>query len=71
MSRVAMCEVRSKEKKAKNKPPKKKYNDHQHKKMNYDKPHLMSNEKRSPSNGHNGQLVHWWLLMHSGSSNVE
>jgi hypothetical protein len=28
--------------------------------------HLMSNEKRSPSSAQNGQLVHWWLLVHSG-----
>jgi len=23
-------------------------------------------KKRSPSSGQNGQLVHWWLLVHSG-----
>ncbi len=23
-------------------------------------------KKRNPSSGHNGQLVHWWLLIHSG-----
>jgi hypothetical protein len=23
-------------------------------------------KKRSPSKGQNGQLVHWWLLIHSG-----
>jgi hypothetical protein len=23
-------------------------------------------KKRSPSIGQNGQLVHWWLLVHSG-----
>jgi hypothetical protein len=22
--------------------------------------------KRNPSSGQNGQLVHWWLLIHSG-----
>jgi hypothetical protein len=22
-------------------------------------------EKHNPSNGQNGQLVHWWLLVHS------
>jgi hypothetical protein len=31
-------------------------------------------KKRNPSSGQNGQLVHWWLLVHSGparaSSNV-
>jgi hypothetical protein len=24
-------------------------------------------KKRSPSSGQNGQLVHWWLLVHSAS----
>jgi hypothetical protein len=23
-------------------------------------------KKSSPSSGQNGQLVHWWLLVHSG-----
>jgi hypothetical protein len=23
-------------------------------------------KKRNPSGGQNGQLVHWWLLIHSG-----
>jgi hypothetical protein len=23
-------------------------------------------KKRTPSGGQNGQLVHWWLLVHSG-----
>jgi len=23
-------------------------------------------KKRNPSGGQNGQLVHWWLLFHSG-----
>jgi hypothetical protein len=25
-------------------------------------------KKRSPSYGQNGQLVHWWLLLHSGNT---
>ncbi len=25
-------------------------------------------KKRDPSSGQNGQLVHWWLLVHSGPS---
>jgi hypothetical protein len=25
-------------------------------------------KKRNPSSGQNGQLVHWWLLIHSGPS---
>jgi hypothetical protein len=24
-------------------------------------------KKRNPSSGQNGQLVHWWLLIHSGN----
>jgi hypothetical protein len=27
-------------------------------------------KKRNPSSGQNGQLVHWWLLIHSGPSIV-
>jgi hypothetical protein len=27
-------------------------------------------KKRSPSSGQNGQLVHWWLLVHSGLPQV-
>jgi hypothetical protein len=27
-------------------------------------------KKRSPSSGQNGQLVHWWLLVHSGHMKV-
>jgi hypothetical protein len=25
-------------------------------------------KKRNPSSGQNGQLVHWWLLIHSGQT---
>jgi hypothetical protein len=28
-------------------------------------------KKRNPSSGQNGQLVHWWLLIHSARSNSE
>jgi hypothetical protein len=28
-------------------------------------------KKRNPSSGQNGQLVHWWLLIHSGPWNTE
>jgi hypothetical protein len=28
-------------------------------------------KKRNPSGGQNGQLVHWWLLFHSGRPNVD
>jgi hypothetical protein len=27
-------------------------------------------KKRNPSGGQNGQLVHWWLLIHSGQVNT-
>jgi hypothetical protein len=27
-------------------------------------------KKRSPSSGQNGQLVHWWLPVHSGRTPV-
>jgi hypothetical protein len=27
-------------------------------------------KKRSPSSGQNGQLVHWWLLVHSGPEHL-
>jgi hypothetical protein len=36
--------------------------------MDYDEPHLALNEK-TPSNGQNDQLVHWWLLVHYGQIN--
>ncbi len=66
MSRVAMCEVRSKEKTIKNKPKKKKYNGQQQKEKDSDKPIWCRIKKRSPSSGQNNQLVHWWLLVYSG-----
>jgi hypothetical protein len=28
-------------------------------------------KKRNPSSGQNGQLVHWWLLIHSGRCSVQ
>jgi murein L,D-transpeptidase YafK len=28
-------------------------------------------KKRNPSSGQNDQLVHWWLLIHSGCMNQE
>jgi hypothetical protein len=33
--------------------------------MDCDEPHLRRMKKHSPSNGQNGQLVYWWLLVHS------
>jgi hypothetical protein len=34
--------------------------------MDYDEPHLTSNEKTQPIQWTERQLVHWWLLIHSG-----
>jgi hypothetical protein len=45
---------------------KKKYNGQQQKKMDCHEPHSALNEKCKASSGQNGQLVHWWLLVHSG-----
>jgi hypothetical protein len=48
-------------------PQNKKCSGQQRKEMDCDELHLTSNEKtRSPSSGQNSQLVHWWLLVHSG-----
>jgi prepilin-type processing-associated H-X9-DG protein len=58
---------------AKNKPKKKrkkKYSGQQPKEIDCDEPHPAPNEKSNPSSGQNGQLVHWWLLIHSGRLNV-
>ncbi len=48
MSRVAMCEVRSRGKTAKNQIKNKKYSDQQQKEMDYDEPHMALNEKTQP-----------------------
>jgi len=47
VSRAAMCEVRSRKKQQKTNPTKIKYNDGQRNEMDYDEPHLMSNEKNA------------------------
>jgi len=39
--------------------------------MDCHEPHPAPNEKRNPSSGQNGQLVHWWLLIHSGPAGHE
>jgi len=62
----------------KNKKIKIKYSGQQQKEIDCDEPHPAPNEKaqpiqwterrmkkRNPSSGQNGQLVHWWLLIHS------
>jgi hypothetical protein len=59
-----MCEVRSKEKRARNK--KKSTMVSSKKKWTVMNPIRRRMKKRNPSSGQNGQLVHWWLLIHSG-----
>jgi hypothetical protein len=65
-----MCEVRSRGKATKN--PKKKKKEKRStvisnkKKWTVMNPMWRRMKKRSPSRGQNGQLVHWWLLVHSG-----
>jgi len=65
VSRVTLCEVRSREKTIKN-TPKKKYSDCSEKKWAVMNPVWHRMKKRSPSSGQNSQLAHWWLLVHSG-----
>ncbi len=62
---VAMYEVKSMKKTTKNKP-KEKYSGQQRREVNSDEPHLMPNEKMQPIQWTERQLVHWWLLLHSG-----
>jgi hypothetical protein len=63
-----MCEVRSKEKRPKTK--------NKNRVISSKKKWTLMNlicrrmKKRSPSSGQNGQLVHWWLLVHSGPGNM-
>jgi hypothetical protein len=55
-------------KQPKTKPPKK-CSGRQPKKWVVVKPIWCRMKKRSPSNGQNGQLVHWWLLVHFNQTN--
>ncbi len=64
VSRVAMCEVRSREKRARTK--KKSTMVRSKKKWTVTNPIRRRMKKRNPSSGQNGQLVLWWLLIHSG-----
>jgi len=74
VSRVAMCEVRSRkngqEQKKKKEKRKKSTVVSSKKKSTVMSPIRRRMEKRNPSSGQNGQLVHWWLLIHSGRGNV-
>jgi hypothetical protein len=62
-----MCEVRSKKNGQKQKKKKKKITVvSSKKKWTVMNPIRRRMKKCNPSSGQNGQLVHWWLLVHSG-----
>jgi hypothetical protein len=63
-----MCEVRSRKNGQEQKKKKKKKSTvvSSKKKWTVMNPIRHQMEKRNPSSGQNGQLVHWWLLVHSG-----
>jgi prepilin-type processing-associated H-X9-DG protein len=52
------------------KKKKKKYSVSSKKKSTVMSPIRRRMKKGNPSSGQNGQLVHWWLLIHSGRLNV-
>jgi len=63
-----MCEVRTRKngQKQKKKKEKKSTVVSSKKKSTVMNPIRRQMKKRNPSSGQNGQLVHWWLLIHSG-----
>jgi hypothetical protein len=63
-----MCEVRSRKngQEPKKKKEKKSTVVSSKKKSTVMSPIRRRMKKRNPSSGQNGQLVHWWLLIHSG-----
>jgi hypothetical protein len=63
---VAMCEVRSKKNGQEQKKNKKNIVVSSKKKSIVMSPIRHRMKKHNPSSGQNGQLVHWWLLIHSG-----
>jgi hypothetical protein len=65
VSKVDMCEVRSKGKTAKNQKIKSTVVSTK-KKWTMMNPIWHRIKKVTPSSGQNSQLVHWWLLVHSG-----
>ncbi len=72
VSRVGMCEVRSK--KNGQEPKKKKEKNtvvSSKKESTVMSPIQRQMKKRNPSGGQNDQLVHWWVLIHSGLLLVE
>ncbi len=67
VNRVAMCEVRSRKNGQEKKKEKKRSTVvSSKKKSTVMNPIRRRMKKRNPSIGQNGQLVHWWLLIHSG-----
>jgi hypothetical protein len=63
-----MCEVRSRKngQEPKRKKEKKSTVVSSKKKSTVMSPIRRQMKKRNPSGGQNGQLVHWWVLIHSG-----
>jgi hypothetical protein len=63
-----MCEVRSRKNSQEQKKKKKKKSTvvSSKKKSTVMSPIRRRMKKCNPSSGQNGQLVHWWLLIHSG-----
>jgi hypothetical protein len=63
-----MCEVRSRKNGQEQKKKKRKKSTvvSSKKKSTVMSPIRHRMKKRNPSSGQNGQLVHWWLLIHSG-----
>jgi hypothetical protein len=67
VSRVAVCEFRSRKNGQEQKKKKKRSTVvSSKKKSTVMSPIRRRMKKRDPSGGQNGQLVHWWLLIHSG-----
>jgi hypothetical protein len=69
VSRVATCEVRSRkngQEQKKKRKEKKSTMVSNKKKSTVMSPIQRRMNKRNPSSGQNGQLVHWWLLIHFG-----
>jgi hypothetical protein len=67
-----MCEVRSRKNGQEQKRKKRKKSTvvSSKKKSTVMSPIRRRMKKRNPSSGQNGQLVHWWLLIHSGPTIV-
>jgi hypothetical protein len=66
VNKITICEIKSREKTAKNKSNKKCTTINNKNKWIVMNPIWHWMKKRSPSNGQNNQLVHWWLMVQSG-----